>query len=135
MSPLSTLYGQLQLGWNSEHWDISAFVRYGHTPLPRLTTEVERNVFAPARYRGNGHVFYKWGGRIRLGATLEGRSALRSHTPVPGYLDLGAYADYAFGRRLALWLKGGNLLNQSIQRIPFVVEGGAYGTGGFRLLF
>ena len=134
VSPLSTIYGQLQLGWNSEHWDVSAFVKYGYTPMPTLETEVEKNVFAPASFRGNGHVFYKWGGRIKLGATLEGRSKLRSHTPVPGYLDLGAYAEYAFGRRLAFWLKGGNLLNQSIQRIPFVVEGGIYGTAGIRLV-
>lgn len=134
VSPLSTIYGQLQLGWNSEHWDVSAFVKYGYTPMPTLETEVEKNVFAPASFRGNGHVFYKWGGRIKLGATLEGRSKLRSHTPVPGFLDLGAYAEYAFGRRLAFWLKGGNLLNQSIQRLPFVVEGGIYGTAGIRLV-
>ena len=135
VSPLNTIYGQLQLGWNSEHWDVSAFVKYGYTPMPKLETEVEKNVFAPASFRGNGHVYYKWGGRIKAGVTLEGRSKLRSHTPVPGFIDLGAYAEYAFGRRLAFWLKGGNLLNQSIQRIPFVVEGGIYGTAGIRLVF
>ena len=77
VSPLSTIYGQLQLGWNSEHWDVSAFVKYGYTPMPTLETEVEKNVFAPASFRGNGHVFYKWGGR---------RVCLR---PPPGLLAQG----------------------------------------------
>ena len=135
VSPLHTTYVQATLGWNSPSWDIQAYANYSNTPMPNLQTEVEMHVFAPAVFSASGHVFYKWADRIKAGVTVEARSKLRNLHPVPGYQDLGVYAEYAFGRRMAVWVKGGNLLNQTIQRIPFHAEAGIYGSMGVRLVF
>ena len=55
--------------------------------------------------------------------------------PVPGYQDLGFYAEYSLGRKMAVWAKAGNLLNQTIQRTPFYAEAGIYGSVGVKLVF
>lgn len=133
--PLRTAYVEGKLAWNSEHWDIQAVASYGYTPKPDLEDEVAKNVFVPASFHAQGHFFYKWGGRIKVGATIEARSKYRGRVGIPAYQDLGIYAEYAFGRKMALWAKGGNLLNQTIQRTPFYAEGGIYGTAGIKLLF
>ncbi len=134
VSPLHTTYVQATLGWNSPSWDIQAYANYSHTPMPNLETEVEKHVFAPALFNGSGHIFYKWADRIKVGVTVEARSKLRNLRPVPGYQDLGFYAEYTFGRKMAVWVKAGNLLNQTIQRIPFHAEAGIYGSAGVKLV-
>ena len=135
VSPLRTLYVDAKFAWNSSNWDILAFVHYGHTPKPNLETEVEQNVFVPAAFKAQGHIFYKWGGRIKVGPTIEASSKMRGRIGIPAYQDLGIYAEYALGRKMAVWAKGGNLLNQTIQRTPFYAEGGIYGTLGIKLQF
>lgn len=134
VSPLKTFYVDVVAGWKSSSWDISANVHYGNTPMPRLKTEVEKNVFAPAPFLARGHVLYTWNGRIKGGATIEARSAMKGKNPVPAYQDLGLVAEYAFSRNITFWLKGGNLLGQSIQRIPFHAEGGIYAVAGLRMV-
>ena len=52
---------------------------------------------------------------------------------VPGYVDLGAYAEYATAWGLSFWLSAGNLLNQTIQRTPFYAEKGVFFTAGICL--
>lgn len=137
VSPLRTLYVDAKLAWNSGNWDIMGFVHYGHTPKPNLDPEIEEesNVFVPAAFKAQGHVFYKWGGRIKAGFTIEASSKMRGRTGIPAYQDLGIYAEYTLGRKMAVWAKGGNLLNQTIQRTPFYAEGGIYGTLGIKLMF
>ena len=89
----------------------------------------------PPAFTTRDHLFYKWGGRIKVGATLEARSKLRGRNVIPGYQDLGFEADYAFSRHMAVWLKLGNILNQTIQRTPFYAEAGIYGSVGVKLTF
>lgn len=133
---LLSYYGDVKLNWQTPSWDASAHVYYGYTPIPKLETEVQQHLFAPASFKAEAHVFYTWMGRIKAGVTLEARSALAGkYGRIPAYQDLGVYAQLGFSRRMALWIKGGNLLNQSIQRIPFLVEGGVYGTAGIKLVF
>ena len=134
VSPLHTTYVQATLGWNSPSWDIQAYANYSNTPMPNLETEVEKHVFAPALFFASGHLFYKWADRIKAGVTVEARSKLRNLNPIPGYQDLGLYAEYTFGRKMAVWVKAGNLLNQTIQRIPFHAEAGIYGSAGVKLV-
>jgi hypothetical protein len=134
VSPLHTTYVQATLGWNSPSWDIQAYANYSNTPIPKLETEVEKHVFAPAVFNASGHIFYKWADRIKVGVTVEARSKLRNLKPIPGYQDLGLYAEYTFGRKMAVWVKAGNLLNQTIQRIPFHAEAGIYGSAGVKLV-
>ena len=134
VSPLHVTYVQATLGWNSPSWDIQAYANYSNTPMPKLETEVEKHVFAPAVFNASGHIFYKWADRIKVGVTVEARSKLRNRMPIPGYQDLGLYAEYTFGRKMAVWVKAGNLLNQTIQRIPFHAEAGIYGSAGVKLV-
>ena len=52
---------------------------------------------------------------------------------IPGYADLGVYAEYVTSRSLSFWLRGGNLLNMTIQRNPLYAEKGPYFTAGICL--
>ena len=135
VSPLHTYYGQLTLSWVSASWDILGYVNYGYTPMPNLETVIEKNVFAPPAFTAHGHVFYKWANRIKVGATIQTRSKFKNRRPIPGYQDLGFEADYAFSRHMAVWLKLGNILNQTIQKTPFYAEAGIYGSVGIKLTF
>lgn len=129
-SPLHTLYVALDAGWKSEKLDIGANLYYGRTPIPDLKGQI---LFAPAPFKASGHVFYNWGGRIQAGITAEGRSKLPGPKTIPGYVDLGVQAQLQMTRSLGFWIKGGNLLNQAIQRVPFFAEKGIYFTVGASL--
>ena len=89
-----------------------------------------QTLFAPAPFKASGHAFYNWGGRVQAGIVAEGRSALPGPLKVPGYVDLGVQANFQMTRSLGFWLKGGNLLNQTIQRVPLYAEQGIYFTVG-----
>lgn len=126
-SPLHTFYVNLDAGYKNENLDIGANVYYGYTPIPDLQGQI---LFAPAPFRASGHAFYNWGGRIQAGITAEGRSRLPGPMIIPGYVDLGVQAQLQMTSRLGFWIKGGNLLNQAIQRVPFYAEKGLYFTVG-----
>ena len=126
-SPLHTVYVNLDAGFKNEKLDIGANVYYGYTPIPDLMGQI---LFAPAPFKASGHAFYNWGGRIQAGITAEGRSGLPGPRTVPGYVDLGVQGNYQMNTRLGFWIKGGNLLNQAIQRVPFFAEKGIYFTVG-----
>ena len=79
---------------------------------------------------------YNWGGRIKAGVTLEGATRQVSDLAiVPGYLDLSLLAEAGVNHYLSAWLKVGNLLGQTIQRIPFYAQDGIYFTIGAHLIF
>lgn len=131
--PIHSAFVDVEGGWKNQFLDIKASLRYAKT-LNRPTVITEgAQPFLPAEWSGNAHVFYNWGSRIRAGVTLAGRS--RMNCPmggyVPGFLDLGFQASYQFSRAVGIWLKLGNLLNQSVQRVPFYAEKGLYFTAGF----
>lgn len=126
-SPLHTFYVLADAGWKSEKLDVGANIYYGYTPLPDLGGQT---LFAPAPFKALGHAFYNWGGRIQAGVVVEGRSALPGPVKVPGFVDLGVQANFRMTRHLGLWVKGANLLNQPIQRVPMYAEQGIYFTVG-----
>lgn len=133
---LNTFYVNLDAGWKSERVDVGAQLYYGYTRVPELNTPVEKHLFAPAPFRAQAHAQYNWGGRIRAGVDLDARSAMKSATAtLPGYADLGLNADLQMTRILGFWLRVGNLLNQTVQRVPFHAERGIYFTVGARLNF
>ena len=135
VSPLHTYYAQATLALNLANWDILGHVYYGNTKPPVKDTPVAENVFAPAGFMAHGHIFYKWAQRIKVGFTVDARGKLKAKRPVPDYQDLGFYGEYTFGRKMAVWVKAGNLLNQTIQRTPFYAEQGIYGSVGIKLTF
>lgn len=133
---LHTFYASLDAGWKSERIDAGAQLYYGYTLVPDLVTAEELHLFAPAPFGAKGHFQYNWGGRIRAGVDVDARSAQKSrNATLPAYADLGLSGDLQMTRMLGFWLRVGNLLNQSVQRVPFHAERGIYFTVGARLNF
>lgn len=99
--------------------------------------------FAPAHFSGNLRLSYTWRERIRGGVSgvfetrrkavgaCENDPAL--DLKIPGWLDLGVDAGYVASRRLSFWLRGGNLLGQTIQTSLLHAEKGPYIQGGIIL--
>ena len=52
---------------------------------------------------------------------------------VPAFADLGISLEYAFTRKFSLWIKGGNMLDMTIQYTPLYSESGIYFTAGICL--
>ena len=102
----------------------------------------------PADFQGNIAAEYNWKRRVFLGADCEFASARKGNAyifeqeyapeyltqaKVPGYADLGLYAEYVTSRSLAFWVRGGNLLNMTVQRNLMYAEKGPYFTVGICL--
>lgn len=121
-------YTDLKLGWASEVIDVD-----GHL-LFRKTTIEEDWLFAPPVLSGDIKALYSWGGRVKAGVLLEGQTERYARRAVvPGFIDLGLYAELQMTRSLSFWLRAGNLLNQTIQRIPFYAEKGVWFSVGAQL--
>ena len=108
----------------------------------------EAGFLRPAALKGDVLAEYNWKRRVFVGADCEFASSRRGKayvfTPssapsylddmtLPGYADLGVYAEYVTARNLSFWLRGGNLLNMTIQRNPLYAEKGPYFTAGICL--
>ena len=105
-------------------------------------------VLRPASLTGEAAIEYNWKRRLFLGADCDfstsGNGSYLEYSSssylipvqevrVPGYADLGLYAEYVTSRRLSFWLRGGNLLNMTIQRSPLYAEKGVNFTAGICL--
>ena len=113
------------------------------------SSDVESSGFIrPADLQGNVAVEYNWKKRIFAGADCEfvsarkGKAYIFDHeydpdhltrVRVPGYADLGLYAEYVTSRSLSFWVRGGNLLNMTVQRNLMYAEKGPYFTVGICL--
>ena len=71
---------------------------------------------------------------MRKGSVVDmsGASAVYD-AEIPGYADLGIYFEFATSRALSFWVRGGNLLNMTIQRNPLFAEKGINFTAGICL--
>lgn len=102
-------------------------------------------LFAPSAFTGDVAFEYNWSRRIyvgvdcafatsRTGSVVDTVSGTQAYEAViPGYADLGAYFEYAVNRTLSFWVRGGNLLNMTIQRNPLYAEKGVNFTVGICL--
>jgi hypothetical protein len=149
------LFAELDFGWKSESVTVDGRFAYRWTNLNRASgTDPAKAAaamysFAPAAFTGYIRPAYNWGERFKAGMNLEWSTARKNVTSVtlpgqepydlvtriPGWVDLGLFAEYRFTHRLGFWAKGGNLLNQTVQRIPLVAEAGMYFTAGAVLNF
>ncbi len=121
-------YSDFVAGWKGDRIDIDSHL------LLQKTSLNEQNLFAPALLQGTAKVVYNWGDRIHAGVTFDGQTEKTcALAMIPGYVDLGLMGDIQMNRYLGFWLKVGNLLNQSVQRVPFHAERGIYFTVGARL--
>lgn len=112
----------------SSHYDESADV-------------MGQTVLRPASLTGKAAIEYNWKKRVVCGVNCEFSGPLQScyeqidlgavrEVAVPGYADLGVYAEYATVRNLSVWMRAGNLLNMTIQRTPLYAEKGVHFTLG-----
>lgn len=105
------------------------------------------NVFAPAVFTGDAAFEYNWNRRIFFGVDCAFSSARHgkvagfpgaavdtmTEVTVPGYADLGITMEYAMSRRFSFWMRGGNLLNMTVQYAPLNAERGINFTAGICL--
>lgn len=128
--PYHLFYVDVKAAWKNEFLEVDGNLTYKYTTLSMDT------FFAPPALSGKLKAVYNWGNRIRAGVTLSGKTARESQTVVcPAFLDLGVLADFQMTRKLGLWVKSGNLLNQEVSDIPFHSEAGPWFTLGLRLHF
>lgn len=130
-----------RLGWrlDTESFRFDGALSYNHVwNLP-----YQGGFFAPAKLDGDVSCVYNWRKRIFVGVDCSfalSRDAMLAlshvgavHVRMPGYTDLGVYAEYAALRRMSFWLRGGNLLNDTICRNVFYAEKGLHFTAGICL--
>ena len=134
------LFADLDFGWKSESVTVDGRFSYRHADISG------DGAFAPAAFTGFIRPAYNWGERLKAGVdaawstsrratVLGGTGAVMDTYSVPGWVDLGLFAECRFTHNLGFWAKGGNLLNQAIQRTPLVAEAGMYFTAGIVLNF
>ena len=136
------LFVDFDYGWKSESVTVDGKLSYRHANI------AEDAAFAPAAFTGFIRPAYNYGERIKGGldvAWSTGRKATATSTldsgtmttiyRIPGWVDLGLFAEYRFTHSFGFWAKGGNLLNQVVQRTPVHAEAGMYFTAGIVLNF
>ena len=128
------VFAELDYGWKSESVTVDGRMAY------RWTDMSGEGLFAPAAFTGSIRPAWHWGDRFSAGldaawSTRRDAYYRNQYLPVPGWVDLGAFVEFRFTHHLGLWIKGGNLLNQAVQRTPLHAEAGMYGTAGILLNF
>ena len=134
------LFADLDYGWKSESLTVDGRLSYRHS-------NVSGNyALAPAAFTGFIRPAYHYGERMKGGLDIawstgrkatdvDGNGIVIDTWRLPGWVDLGLFAEYRFTHRFGFWAKGGNLLNQVVQRNPLQAEAGMYFTGGIVLNF
>ena len=133
-------FAELDYGWKSGSVDVDGRLAWRHTNIKG------DDAFAPAAVTGFLRPAYNWGGRLKAGLDASWSTRRKAtytnmdgdvvaNYRIPGWIDLGLFAEYRFTHRLGFWAKGGNLLNQAVQRTPLVAEAGMYFTAGVVLNF
>ena len=132
-SSFNLAFAELDYGWKNEFLTVDGKLAY-------RWTNIKTDVFAPAAFTGIFRPAYNWGERLLVGVDTEWSTARTARLGgvdyrVPGWVDLGLHAEYRFTHHIGFWAKGGNLLNQAVQRTPVHAEAGIYGTVGILLNF
>lgn len=132
----------------TENFTCDASVSYNHAWGKVFRGFHNEAVLRPALLTGDAALEYNWRRRVFVGADCEFSTARKgawsvsganadevlSYTMIlPGYADLGVYAEYVTSGLLSYWLRAGNLLNMTIQRNPLYAEKGIYFTVGISL--
>lgn len=117
---------------NAESLKFDGALEYAHV----FGMKDSSGLFAPAAFTGDVSFEYNWSRRVyagvdcvfstaRKGSVIDMQNDNDVHEAViPGYADLGVYFEYAPSQILSVWVRGGNLLNMTIQRNPIYAEKG-----------
>lgn len=98
----------------------------------------DRSLLKPASLVADVELLYNWRKRVYAGVDCRfstAKASVDNSFTVPWYADLGVYAEYVFGKKVSLWIRGGNLLDMEIQRDLLFAEKGVYFTAGVSLKF
>ena len=134
------LFADLDYGWKSESVTVDGRLSWRHSNVSG------NGALAPATLTGFIRPAYNYGDRMKGGldiawstgrkATYADENGIVTDTwRVPGWVDLGLFAEYRFTHRFGFWAKGGNLLNQVVHKTPLYAEAGMYFTAGIVLNF
>lgn len=120
------------LDWNLD----SERIRFIGSVLYTDMWAYDSSLIAPSALSGEASFSYNWKKRVFVGADCGWATGRGNSTyDVPGYADLGVYAEYVATRKMAFWLRGGNLLDMKIQRNLLFAEKGISFTLGIKLNF
>lgn len=146
----TAVYSDIKLQWESRDFVLDSKFTINDIRL-KNSENLDYVCFEPAKVSGFISGKYNWKKRIFAGVSAEfaskrdGRvatyakdgsgtvSVTMSDARIPGWMNLGVYAEFAFTRKLSFWLRGDNLLNADIQRVPLYTEGGIGATVGICL--
>lgn len=134
-------YASLDMGLRTETVKLDGSIVYTHA----WDMKNASGLFAPAALTGDVAFEYNWSQRIYAGVdcsfsskrkgsiinTLDNNTAVDAF--IPGFADLGVYFEVATNRALSFWMRGGNLLNMTIQHNPLYAEKGVNFTLGICL--
>lgn len=140
-APYQKLYAALDWNWKNESLRFDGNLTYAHC---WGAAEDVAGLFLPSALTGDVAFEYNWSRRIyagvdclfatgRKGSVVDLIQSQTYEARIPGYADLGLYFEYAATRSLSFWLRGGNLLNMTIQRNPLYAEKGVNFTIGICL--
>jgi len=136
-------YNQMQAGadlfWSSRRFALDCKLRYTDVDAIRRGC----SIVAPAKFKGELEATYNINERIYFGIDLTSETeravnceaviVQTKQLTIPWYLDLGAHAEFKINRWLSAWAKGGNFLNQPVQKYLLHAERGPYFVAGIRV--
>ena len=131
----NVLAAEASVSWDSRSFSFDADAVYRKTTL-----NGKGAAFDLPAVVGNAKALYNYRSRVYVGASFECQSSRKALIEsgelleIPMWFDLGAYAEYWFGPKFSVWVRGGNLLNDFIRRNPFHIERGINGTAGISIL-
>ncbi len=128
---IKQFYVEASLLWISERVEARGYFKY----LKATPYVYDQIAVCGVPYRANGYITYNWSKRIYVGVTAEYNSERPTYYVIPSWVDLGVNAEYRFNNKISFWVKGCNLLNQTIQRDLLHAADGIYATGGISLCF
>ncbi len=142
-----TWYADLDASWESERFSVDGGLRLKKTDFVDLADPVAAyNLvrFEDPLLTGNLRFKYHVNSRLYAGVRLEFSTSRQGFCPeaasstihrvrIPGWVDPGIVGGYRLNGRLGFWLESGNLLGQTIQRVPLYAEKGPWFTAGITL--
>ena len=131
----SKIFVGLDWNWHAERIAFDGSVTF--TEAVGLEDAYSR--FAPAAFTGDVELEYNWNKRVYAGMDCVFSTARKAavgndhYMVLPGFADLGVYGEYVLNRKISFWLRGGNLMNMTVQYSPLYAERGINFTAGIRL--
>lgn len=118
--------------WKSEDVTAHAGLRYNNF----FNVRSPQGLYLPSAVTADAEVTYNYMRRLYVSLASRYVSAMKSaQVTVPGWVDLSLELEWSCSSFLSVLLRGGNLLNQTIQHVPGYAAPGINVMGGVSLKF